>query len=311
LGSGEGCELCLNGAGYCKPTGSELSVSRVDGKGDLKDYYYLDILGPVGHPLHVILRSSDGYHRDWEQFGQLYTDKIHKPGSQGRPVGATDHVQVQDLTTGDIAFFKFPCEPQAALDEGPSARAPALSQSKAHGQKDLWKGSQRPLWKGSGDVTALLRNVVADFTAAASLDRGLYVKASAPEDKKASTPFNINIYLNNQDTSAAAPARDERSTKARATAVSLAAAMSTAPPAAARIAAALGNENGAAARESLDTAASRVGRAGARGGENVGTGGTGRSFGDAHHVPAIVQTSQVSKVWLVLCVCVCVCVCER
>lgn len=277
LGSGEGCELCLNGAGYCKPTGSELSVSRVDGKGDLKDYYYLDILGPVGHPLHVVLRSSDGYHRDWEEFGQLYTDKIHKPGSQGRPVSATDHVQVQDLTTGDIAFFKFPCERQAALDEGPSAREPALSQSKAHGQKDLWKGS--------GDVTALLKNVVADFTAAAS------------EDKKASTPLNINIYLNNQDKSAAAPARDERSTKARATAVSLAAAVSTALPAAARIAAAAGNENGAAARESLAAAASRVGRVGALGGENVGTGGTGRSFGDAHHVPAIVQPS---KVWLVL-----------
>ena len=285
LGSGEGCELCLNGAGYCKPTGSELSVSRVDGKGDLKDYYYLDILGPVGHPLHVVLRSSDGYHRDWEQFGQLYTDKIHKPGSQGRPVGATDHVQVQDLTTGDIAFFKFPCEPQAALDEGPSSLAPALSQSKAQGQQ----GQQ-----GSGDVTALLKNVVADFTAAPSSD----VKASAPEDKKASTPLNtINIYLNTRDTSAAAPAdersTDERSTKARATAVSLTAALSTAPPAAARFAAAAGNENGAAARESLAAAASRVGRAGARGGVNGGTGG---SIGDGHDVDAIVLTSKVPRV---------------
>lgn len=229
LGSGEGCELCLNGAGYCKPTGSELSVSRVDGKGDLKDYYYLDILGPVGHPLRVILRSSDGYHRDWEQFGQLYTDKINKPGSQGRQVGATDHVQVQDMTTGSIAFFKFPCEPK-----------------------------------------------------------------SAPEDRKASTPLNINIYLNIQDRGVpgveidAAPARGQRSTKARATAMSLASAVSTAPAA--------GNKNGAAARESLAAAVSRVGQAGLRDGENGETDG---SFGDGHDNAVIVQSFQV---WFVLCV---------
>ncbi len=28
VGSGEGCELCLNGAGYCKPTGSEVRCAR-------------------------------------------------------------------------------------------------------------------------------------------------------------------------------------------------------------------------------------------------------------------------------------------
>ena len=39
-------------------------------------------------------RSTDGYHRTWEQFGQLWTDKIHKPGSKGRDASAVDHLQV-------------------------------------------------------------------------------------------------------------------------------------------------------------------------------------------------------------------------
>jgi hypothetical protein len=63
VGSGEGCALCLTGDGYCKPTGGSLSVSKIEGKGALRDYYYLNIMGEVGHPLRVIMRSTDGYGR--------------------------------------------------------------------------------------------------------------------------------------------------------------------------------------------------------------------------------------------------------
>jgi hypothetical protein len=59
-GSGEGCELCVSENGYCKPTGGSISVSKIQGKGSLADYYYLNIMGEVGHPLHVVLRGSDG-----------------------------------------------------------------------------------------------------------------------------------------------------------------------------------------------------------------------------------------------------------
>ena len=49
--------------------------------------------------------------RSWTSYSQLWTDKIHHPGRQGRSPGAVDHLQVQDLTTGEVAFFQFPCLP--------------------------------------------------------------------------------------------------------------------------------------------------------------------------------------------------------
>lgn len=76
-------------------------------------------MGHEGHTLKVILRSSDGYSRDWEQTGKWAKDKqhrpdpglaIHVPGRAGRAKDAVDRLQVQDLTSGEKAFFKFPCE---------------------------------------------------------------------------------------------------------------------------------------------------------------------------------------------------------
>lgn len=127
VGSGEDCALCLDGNGFCKPTGSSLGLSRVDGVGGLADYYYLNVLGDVGHPLRVILRATDGYHKSWDQFGQLWTDRIHRPGRQGRASDAVDHVQVQDLTTGAVAFFRFPCK--NATESVPAVGAPAVLQA--------------------------------------------------------------------------------------------------------------------------------------------------------------------------------------
>lgn len=47
--------LCLNGEGYAKPTGGSISLSRVHGMGNLDNYYYLNVMGEVGHQLRVLL----------------------------------------------------------------------------------------------------------------------------------------------------------------------------------------------------------------------------------------------------------------
>jgi len=65
-------------------------------------------VSPCGVSMHV--RSTDGYSREWNQVGDLWTDKIHQPCAEGRAPDAVDLVQVTDGTTGEIAFFRFPCE---------------------------------------------------------------------------------------------------------------------------------------------------------------------------------------------------------
>jgi hypothetical protein len=47
--------LCLDGEGYAKPTGGSISLSRVHGMGNLNNYYYLNVMGEVGHQLRVLL----------------------------------------------------------------------------------------------------------------------------------------------------------------------------------------------------------------------------------------------------------------
>ena len=54
-------------------------------------------------------------------------------GGGGRAADAVDHLQVQDLTTGDIAFFKFPCEAESAQAAGEVA---ALASAPA---SDPWR----------------------------------------------------------------------------------------------------------------------------------------------------------------------------
>jgi uncharacterized protein YwbE len=129
FGEASDCALCITGNGYCKPTGGSISVSKIDGVGGLSDYYYLNVMGEVGHPLKVIMESDDGYHRSWSEFGSVWSDKIHQPGKGGRGVGTVDHVQVQDQTTGEIAFFKFPCDGEGdgkkkRPEKGPSPPPP-------------------------------------------------------------------------------------------------------------------------------------------------------------------------------------------
>jgi hypothetical protein len=45
----------------------------VDGKGKFGDYYFLTITNTLGHPLAAMLRSTDGYSREWNQIGMYYT----------------------------------------------------------------------------------------------------------------------------------------------------------------------------------------------------------------------------------------------
>merc|ERR1719263_1855617 len=76
----------LTDGGY-KKRGS-LAVSKIDAAG----FYYLNIEGEPGHALKCILQGSDGYHRHWKGYGQIYTGPIH----EGK-YGGKDYLQIQDL----------------------------------------------------------------------------------------------------------------------------------------------------------------------------------------------------------------------
>jgi hypothetical protein len=64
-------------------------------------------MGEVGHEIRAVLEGSDGYHNSWTNFGSIWTDKIHN--EKARSSGIVDYLQVQDLQTGEIAYFRFPC----------------------------------------------------------------------------------------------------------------------------------------------------------------------------------------------------------
>ena len=155
------------------------------------------------------------------------------------------------------------------------------SQGKAHGQDNLWKGS--------GDVTALLKDVVADSAAA----------ASAARDK---VPVDINIFLDPRAARAAAPSHGARSIKGRAAAAAAAEAVSAAGGAGA------GGGGAVIARSPMLAA----GRAAAGVGAG-GSGGDGRAAADTaaagNKADDAVTKALQSKVCLLLCVCVCMCVC--
>jgi hypothetical protein len=107
------CAQCLDGSGSCFPRErgqGSIRLTKTDGVGSRKDYYYLNVAGPLGHELAVLLRSSDGYSREWNAVGDLWTDRIHQPCAEGRTPAAVDLVQVTDAVTGEMAFFRFPCE---------------------------------------------------------------------------------------------------------------------------------------------------------------------------------------------------------
>ncbi|KAJ1474084.1 hypothetical protein T484DRAFT_1751793 [Baffinella frigidus] len=83
--------------GGFKKRGS-LAVSKIDASG----FYYLNIEGEAGHALKCILQGSDGYHRHWKGYGQIYTGPVHEGNYGGK-----DYLQIQDLVTGEVEYFRF------------------------------------------------------------------------------------------------------------------------------------------------------------------------------------------------------------
>jgi len=86
----------LTEGGY-KKRGS-IAVSKIDASG----FYYLNVEGEPGHAIKCILQGSDGYHRHWKGYGQIYTGPIHE-GNYGQK----DYLQIQDLVTGEVEYFRF------------------------------------------------------------------------------------------------------------------------------------------------------------------------------------------------------------
>jgi len=89
------------------PTGSSesgfkkrgsITVAKVDANG----YYYLNVAGIVGHSLRAVIQGSDGFHRSYQGYGQIYSGPVKAGG-----FGTKDYLQVQDLTTGETQYFRF------------------------------------------------------------------------------------------------------------------------------------------------------------------------------------------------------------
>ena len=104
--------LCLNGEGYAKPTSGSISLSRVHGMGNLNNYNYLTVTGEDGHQIRAVLEGSDGYHKSWDGYGSVWTGPIHNRLARGD--GIVDYVQVKDMQSGEMAYFRFPCGEGAA-----------------------------------------------------------------------------------------------------------------------------------------------------------------------------------------------------
>eukprot|EP00802_Teleaulax_amphioxeia_P020303 Tamp_20579.p1 GENE.Tamp_20579~~Tamp_20579.p1 ORF type:complete len:151 (+),score=19.91 Tamp_20579:421-873(+) len=121
------CAQCMDGNGFCRPSKGSIHLEKVDGKGKYADYYFLTATSSLGHPMAAMLRSTDGYSREWNQIGTIWTDKIHNPLAEGRTPGAIDLFQVTDKTTGDTYFFRFPCvAAPATLHDAKTPKTPQL-----------------------------------------------------------------------------------------------------------------------------------------------------------------------------------------
>ena len=53
---------------------------QVCGQGKYNDYYFLTVHSSLGHPMAAMLRSTDGYSREWNQIGTIWTGKCNKRG---------------------------------------------------------------------------------------------------------------------------------------------------------------------------------------------------------------------------------------
>ena len=67
------CAQCMEGNGFCRPAGGSIHLTKVDGVGKFKDYYFLTAVSSLGHPIMAAMRSTDGYSREWNQIGTIWT----------------------------------------------------------------------------------------------------------------------------------------------------------------------------------------------------------------------------------------------
>ena len=65
-------------------------------------YYYINLEGVSNHHIKLIMQGTDGYNREFEGYGSIYTGPLYAGDH-----GVRDYFEVQDLVSGDVEFFRF------------------------------------------------------------------------------------------------------------------------------------------------------------------------------------------------------------
>ena len=65
-------------------------------------FYYINLDGISNHHIKLIMQGTDGYNREYEGYGSIYTGPIYDGDH-----GVRDYFEIQDLVTGDVEFFRF------------------------------------------------------------------------------------------------------------------------------------------------------------------------------------------------------------
>jgi hypothetical protein len=65
-------------------------------------FYYINLEGVSNHHIKLIMQGTDGYNREYEGYGSIYTGPIYDGDH-----GVRDYFEVQDLVSGDVEFFRF------------------------------------------------------------------------------------------------------------------------------------------------------------------------------------------------------------
>jgi hypothetical protein len=65
-------------------------------------FYYINLDGVSNHHIKLIMQGTDGYNREYEGYGSIYTGPIYDGDH-----GVRDYFEVQDLVSGDVEFFRF------------------------------------------------------------------------------------------------------------------------------------------------------------------------------------------------------------
>jgi len=66
------------------------------------NFYYINLEGVSNHHIKLIMQGTDGYNREFEGYGSIYTGPLYDGDH-----GVRDYFEVQDLVSGDVEFFRF------------------------------------------------------------------------------------------------------------------------------------------------------------------------------------------------------------